>query len=134
MEEGAASVSEALRRYITIDDQIRELKDRIKVLQEEKKGVSETVLTFMRANEVDDFKLDGMTGGTLSRSVRTYKPPIKRNTIRTQLFLHFADQPAKVSEALRAIEGIGEGDDMMSGTTKELLTRKIQKKRTEVII
>jgi hypothetical protein len=134
MEEGAASVSEALRRYITIDDQIRELKDRIKVLQDEKKGVSETVLTFMRANEVDDFKLDGMTGGTLSRSVRTYKPPIKRNTIRTQLFLHFADQPAKVSEALRAIEGIGEGDDMMSGTTKELLTRKIQKKRNEVIV
>ena len=83
----------------------------------------------MRENEVDDFKLEGMSSGSISRSVRTYKPAIKRNTIRTQLLIHFSDQPAKVSEALRAIEGIGEGEDAMSvGIQKEVLARHIPRK------
>jgi hypothetical protein len=66
--------------------------------------------------------------GTLSRSVRTSKPPLKRQQIRTQLLLQFSDQPQRVAEALRAIEGVHEGDDMsIVGTQKELLTRRIPK-------
>jgi hypothetical protein len=132
MEGPSQEVTEALRKWITLDDEARQLAQRIKDIRVERKQLGDTVLSFMRENQVDDFKLDGMSGGTLSRSVRTYKPPIKRNTIRTQLFLHFADQPGKVSEALRAIEGIPEGDDMMSGTTKELLTRHIPRKQTSI--
>jgi len=91
--------------------------------------MSQTVLSYMRENQLDDFKLEGMSSGTLSRTVRTFKPPIKRNTIRTQLLIHFGDQPNKVSEALRAIEGIQEGEDAMSaGTQKELLTRRLPRK------
>jgi hypothetical protein len=42
------------------------------------------------------------------------------------LLLQFADQPQRVAEALRAIEGIQEGDDMSTGgTVKELLTRRL---------
>jgi hypothetical protein len=129
MEEDAAPVKEALKTWLSLDDEIRTLQDRIKAVREEKQRHADTVLKFMRENEVDDFKLEGMTSGSISRSIRTYKPGIKRNTIRTQLLIHFGDQPGKVSEALRAIEGIPEGEDAASvGTQKELLTRHIPRK------
>lgn len=129
MEEDAAPVKEALKTWLSLDDEIRTLQNRIKTIREEKLKHADTVLKFMRENEVDDFKLEGMTEGSISRSVRTYKPGIKRNTIRTQLLIHFGDQPHKVTEALRAIEGIPEGEDAASvGIQKELLTRHIPKK------
>jgi len=109
-----------------LDDEARRIGERLKQIREQKIALGTTVLTYMRDNQLDDFKLEGMASGTISRSVRTYKPGIKRNTIRTQLLLHFGDQPSKVTDALRAIEGIAEGEDAMSvGTTKELLTRKV---------
>lgn len=129
MEEDTAPVKAALKSWIELDDEVRKLQARIKEIREEKQKLGGTVLEFMRENEVDDFKLEGMTSGSISRSVRTYKPAIKRNTIRTQLLIHFADQPTKVSEALRAIEGIGEGEDAMSvGIQKEVLARHIPRK------
>jgi hypothetical protein len=129
MAEDSSAVKEALTRWIRLDDEARTLQQRLKQIRDEKQKFGESVLRFMRENSVDDFKLDGMTGGSISRSVRTTKPPIKRNTIRTQLLLHFSDQPQRVSEALKAIEGIPEGvDDMMSvGTQRELLTRRLPK-------
>jgi hypothetical protein len=129
MEEDTAPVKAALKSWIELDDEVRKLQARIKEIREEKQKLGGTVLEFMRENEVDDFKLEGMSSGSISRSVRTYKPAIKRNTIRTQLLIHFADQPTKVSEALRAIEGIGEGEDAMSvGIQKEVLARHIPRK------
>lgn len=130
MEEDTTSVKEALKSWIAIDDEIRTMQDRIKAMRDEKQKLGEVVLKFMRDNEVDDFKLEGMSSGSISRSVRTYKPGIKRNTIRTQLLIHFGDQPGKVSEALRAIEGIPEGEDAASvGVQKELLTRQLPRKQ-----
>ena len=122
-------VAEALKSWIAMDDEIRSLQERIKSLREEKQKLGNVVLGYMKENEVDDFKIDGMSGGSISRSVRTYKPGIKRNTIRTQLLIHFGDQPGKVTEALRAIEGIPEGEDAASvGIQKELLTRSLPRK------
>jgi hypothetical protein len=127
MSEDTTQVKEALTHWIRIDDEIRELRAKIKKLQDEKIKYGDSVLSFMRDNSVDDFKLEGSSGGSISRSVRTIKPPIKRNTIRTQLLLHFADQPQKVSDALKAIEGLD--DDMSStGIQRELLTRRVPRK------
>lgn len=129
MEENTVPVAEALKSWIAIDDEIRSLQERIKSLREEKQKFGGVVLGYMKENEVDDFKIDGMSGGNICRSVRTYKPGIKRNTIRTQLLIHFGDQPGKVTEALRAIEGIPEGEDAASvGIQKELLTRSLPRK------
>jgi hypothetical protein len=118
-----------LRKWIELDDESRRITERLKEIRVEKATLGGSVLSFMRENELDDFKLEGMSTGTLSRSVRTIKPALKRNTIRTQLLIHFGDQPSKVSEALRAIEGIGEGEDAMSvGIQKEMLTRRLPRK------
>jgi len=126
--EGGGLVN-SLRVWIALDDEARRLGDRLREIREEKAKLGSTVLSYMRENQLDDFKLEGMATGTLSRTVRTFKPPIKRNTIRTQLLIHFGDQPNKVSEALRAIEGIQEGEDSMSvGTQRELLTRRLPRK------
>jgi Arc/MetJ family transcription regulator len=129
-EDGTQStpVKEALKQWITLDDELRALQKRCKDIRTEKQALGDVVLTFMRENDVDDFKLEGSSAGTITRSVRSVKPGIKRNTIRTQLLLHFSDQPQKVSEALRAIEGIPEGEDAASvAVQKELLTRRIKK-------
>ena len=128
-EDSASSqVKETLKQWIALDDELRALQKRSKEIRTEKQTLSETVLAFMRENDVDDFKLEGNSAGTFTRSVRSVKPGIKRNTIRTQLLLHFSDQPQKVSEALRAIEGIPEGEDAASVVVqKELLTRRVPK-------
>ena len=125
-------VKVALRSWIALDDEARKLAARTKEIREEKQKLSGVVLAFMRENDVDDFKLEN-TGGTISRSVRTVKPALKRSTIRTQLLLEFSDQPQRVSQVLRAIEGIPEddptGDDGGSVVVqKELLTRRVPKK------
>lgn len=134
MEEDAANkVREVLKQWIRLDDQERTLKQQIREINQKKKEHSANILSFMRDNSVDTFALEGNGIGNISRSVRTSRPPLKRTAIRTQLLLQFADQPQRVAEALRAIEGITEGDDMsVGGTQRELLVRRVPKVRNVV--
>ena len=134
MEEDTANkVREVLKEWIGLDDQERTLKQQIREINQKKKEHSASILSFMRDNAVDTFTLEGNGLGNISRSVRTSRPPLKRTSIRTQLLLQFADQPQRVAEALRAIEGISEGDDMsVGGTQRELLVRRVPKVRNVV--
>ena len=129
-EDATATVRQTLKDWIALDDEERKLKQQIKEIKEQKTKHSEHILHFMRENSVDNFALEGTGLGNISRSVRTSRPGLKRSQIRTQLLLTFADQPQRVAEALRAIEGIPEGSDDMSvgGTQRELLVRRIPKK------
>ena len=122
-----------MRSWVSLDDESRQLQIRQKAIREEKARLSESILGFMRNNEVDNFTLEGNGLGTISRTMRTSRPPLRREQIRTQLLIQFSDQPQRVAEALRAIEGIPEGDDMsVGGTQRELLSRRIPKTRTTV--
>ena len=126
-------IKAVIRSWVSLDDESRQLQARQKAIREEKTRLSESILGFMRNNEVDNFTLEGNGLGTISRTVRTSRPPLRRDLIRTQLLLQFSDQPQRVAEALRAIEGIPEGDDMsVGGTQRELLSRRIPKTRTTV--
>jgi hypothetical protein len=118
-------IKSVIKTWVSLDDESRKLTLRQKEIRDEKTRLSETILAFMRSNEVDNFTLEGNGLGTISRSMRTSRPPLRRNQIRTQLLLQFSDQPQRVAEALRAIEGI-EGDDMsVGGTQRELLSRRL---------
>jgi hypothetical protein len=129
----AEEIKTVIRSWVSLDDESRQLQARQKAIREEKSRLSESILGFMRNNEVDNFTLEGNGLGTISRTVRTSRPPLRRDLIRTQLLLQFSDQPQRVAEALRAIEGIPEGDDMsVGGTQRELLSRRIPKTRTTV--
>ena len=126
-EEAANKIRETLRQWIALDDRSRQLQAEIKNIRTQKAELSGAVLSFMRDNQIDDIALEGSGVGNIRRSVRTSRPPLRRNYIRTQLLLQFADQPQRVAEALRSIEGIPDGADDMSvgGTQRELLTRHI---------
>ena len=129
----ADEIKTVIRSWVALDDEARTLQTRQKAIREEKTRLSESILGFMRNNEVDNFTLEGNGLGTISRTMRTSRPPLRRQIIRTQLLLQFSDQPQRVAEALRAIEGIPEGDDMsLGGTQRELLSRRIPKTRTTV--
>jgi DnaJ-domain-containing protein 1 len=129
-------VRETLKKWISLDDQERDLRNKIKEIKTQKTTLSNEILEFMRKNEVDNFSLEGNGAGNISRSVRTSRPPLKRAQLRTQLLLHFADQPQKVGEFLRQIEGIPENAENMStgGTQRELLMRRIPREKRVVEI
>jgi hypothetical protein len=132
-EDNASKIRDALKEWIGFDDEERKLKLQIRELNQKKKERSTAILSFMRDNSVDTFTLEGNGVGNISRSVRTSRPPLRRTAIRTQLLLQFADQPQRVAEALRAIEGIQEGDDMsVGGTQRELLVRRVPKVKNVV--
>jgi hypothetical protein len=126
MEDSSATeVKDRLREWIAADDQIRILQGQIRQIRERKVVLGGQILEFMRGQNLDNFVIDG-PGGTIARQQRTVRPPLRRSAIRTQLLLQFADQPQRVAEALRAIEGVQEGDDMSTGgTVRELLTRRL---------
>ena len=131
MEDPTETVRQTLKEWVALDDQERELKKQIKAIHEQKSKKSALILEFMRSNEVDNFSLEGNGVGNISRSVRTSRPAIRRNVLRTQLLLQFADQPQRVAEVLRSIEGIPEGAEDMSvgGTQRELLVRRIPREK-----
>jgi hypothetical protein len=118
-------IRDSLRQWIAADDEIRALQRQIKEIRERKNQHGAVVIEFMKGNNLDNFIIDG-PAGTIARSERTIRPPLKRSTLRQQLLLQFADQPERVAEALRAIEGIQEGDDMsIGGTKRDVLSRRL---------
>lgn len=135
-DNATQKMKESLREWVSLDDQERELRRQIKEIKERKNRNSQDILEFMRDNQVDNFALEGNGLGNISRSVRTSRPPLRRQLIRTQLLLQFADQPQRVAEVLRAIEGIPEGAEDMSvgGTQRELLVRRLPREKKSVPI
>ena len=135
-DDTTQKVRNTLKQWITMDDRIRELQTEIKKIRDEKTKLSGVVLEFMRDNQIDDLALEGSGVGNIRRSVRTSRPLLRRNYIRTQLLLQVADQPQRVAEVLRSIEGIPEGADDMSvgGTQRELLVRHIPRSKTTMSI
>lgn len=130
-EDTTQKIRDTLKEWVVLDDEERELRRQIKEIKEKKNTNSSVILEFMKDNQVDNFALEGNGIGNISRSVRTSRPPLRRQLIRTQLLLQFADQPQRVAEVLRAIEGIPEGADDMSvgGTQRELLVRRLPREK-----
>lgn len=128
-------IRQTIKDWIMEDEEERKLRQQIKEIHKKKIEKSAAILEFMKANEVDNFAIEGNGVGNISRTVRTTRPALKRSQIRTQLLLQFADQPQRVAEALRAIEGIPEGDDMsVGGTQRELLVRHIPRAKKTVVL
>lgn len=127
MEDQAAQVREVLREWIQIDDQIRGLQGQIKQLRDRKNQLGGDVLQFMKGNNLDNFVIEG-GGGTIARQERTIRARPSKQVVRTQIALLLADQPQRMAEVLRTIEGLPEpGQDFDAGsvTVKELLTRRL---------
>lgn len=97
----------------------------MKQIRDRKNQLSADVLAFMRGQNLDNFVIDG-GGGTIARQQRMTRARPSRQVVRTQVALLLADQPQRMAEVLRTIEGIPEpGQDDDSVTTRELLTRRL---------
>lgn len=126
-EDQAAQVRTVLREWIQIDDQIRGLQAQMKQLRERKNQLGADVLQFMKGNNLDNFVIEG-GGGTIARQERTTRARPSKAVVRTQIALLLADQPQRMAEVLRTIEGLpepGQEPDEGSVITKELLTRRL---------
>lgn len=120
-------VRETLRSWIAIDDEIRGLQAQIKALRDRKVQLGGHVMEFMRGQNLDQFVLEG-GGGTIARQQRTTRARPNRQVVRTQIALLLSDQPQRMAEVLRTIEGLpepGQEPDAGSVTTRELLTRRL---------
>jgi hypothetical protein len=125
-------IRETLKNWIGFDDEERRLRGEIKKLNEQKVRLSKKILEFMRTNEVDKFALEGTGAGTLTRSVRTTKPPVKRANIRKQLFVYFADQPDRVTNFLREMDGVQEnGGPSPEVKQREILSRTVPRDKKD---
>ena len=123
----ADEVRETLRQWISTDDEIRALQAQIKTLRERKNQLSGNVLAFMRGNNLDNFVIEG-GAGTIARQQRTTRVRPNKSVVRTQIALLLADQPERMAEVLRTMEGLpapGEEPDAGSVVTRELLTRRL---------
>jgi hypothetical protein len=84
-------------------------------------------MEFMRGQNLDQFVLDG-GGGTIARQQRTTRARPNKAVVRTQIAMLLADDPQRMAEVLRTMEGLpapGEDPDAGSVTTRELLTRRL---------
>jgi len=120
-------VRETLRQWIAADDEIRALQAQIKVIRDRKNQYGAQVTEFMRGQNLDQFVLEG-GGGTIARQQRTVRTRPSKQVVRTQIAILLADDPQRMTEVLRTIEGlppVGQEPDADSVITRELLTRRM---------
>jgi uncharacterized protein (DUF1786 family) len=123
----AEEIRTVLREWIGIDDEIRALQTQVKTLRDRKTHLGQQVTQFMREQNLDQFVVEG-GGGTIARQQRTLRARPSKQVVRTQIALLLADDPQRMAEVLRTIEGLpapGQEPDAESVTTRELLTRRL---------
>ena len=121
------AVREVLRSWIALDDEARVLQAQLKELRSRKLALSQQVMEFMRGQNLDQFVLEG-GGGTIARQQRTVRARPSKQVVRTQIAILLADDPQRMTEVLRTMEGLpppGQEPDTESVTTRELLTRRL---------
>jgi hypothetical protein len=120
-------VREVLRQWIGVDDEMRALQAQMKALRERKTQLGVQVTEYMRGQNLDQFVLEG-GGGTIARQQRTVRARPNKQVVRTQLAILLADDPPRMAEVLRTIEGLpapGQEPDAGTVVTRELLTRRL---------
>ena len=123
----ADEIRDVLRQWIGIDDEIRGLLAQVKTLRDRKTQLGTQVTEFMRDQNLDQFVVEG-GGGTIARQQRTVRARPNKQVVRTQIALLLADDPQRMAEVLRTIEGLpapGQEPDADSVTVRELLTRRL---------
>ena len=123
----ADEIRDVLRQWIGVDDEMRALQAQMKTLRDRKTQLGAQVTEFMRNQNLDQFVVEG-GGGTIARQQRTTRTRPSKPVVRTQLALLLADDPQRMAEVLRTIEGLpapGEEPDAGSVVTRELLTRRL---------
>lgn len=72
----------SVKKYLEIDNKIRELRDHLKKLTKDKKSNEEFVLNYLKSIETDIIDVDD---GKLRRNISKTQSPLKKETIQKTL-------------------------------------------------
>ena len=107
-----------IRDWIKIDNEISKLRAEIKERNNNKKNITESLVSVMKKNEIDCFDIND---GSLVYKKTVTKKPINSKTLVIALQNYYQNQPDKVEEITKYVmENRGE-------QTKETIKRKINK-------
>jgi hypothetical protein len=107
-----------IRNWIQIDNDIASLQKQAKVLREEKKNLTSSLVDVMKSNEIDCFDIKD---GKLMYAKSKYKKPINKKTLNEALQNYFKNDTELAKDL---------GEHIMNSreeSIKETIKRKIEK-------
>jgi hypothetical protein len=107
-----------IRDWIAMDNEIRELNKELRLRKSKQKKISETLLTTMKENQIDEFDI---TGGKIMYNKTTSKKPITKKNLIGILSKYYKGD---ISQAIEMNSFIMNNRDEV---TKETISRKIDK-------
>jgi hypothetical protein len=107
-----------IRDWISMDNEIRELNKELRLRKSKQKKISESLLTTMKENQIDEFDI---TGGKIMYNKTTSKKPITKKNLMGILSKYYKGD---ISQAIEMNSFIMNNRDEV---TKETISRKIDK-------
>lgn len=107
-----------IREWIAMDNEIRELNKELRLRKSKQKKISETLLTTMKENQIDEFDI---TGGKIMYNKTTVKKPLSKKNLMGILSKYYKGD---ISQAIEMNSFIMNNRDEV---TKETISRKIEK-------
>ena len=107
-----------IKDWIQIDNDILELKNKIKLQNNKKKLLSQNLLTIMKTNKIDCFDING---GSLVYKQNKVKKPINGKTLLAALKSYYKDESHTAENITKHIL------DNREEQIKETIKRKIDK-------
>lgn len=90
----------SIKDWIIVDNEIKNLQIKLKILRQEKKDITSGLVNVMRSNEIDCFDIKD---GKLLYSKSTVKKPISKNYLEKTLALYFENDDDKGSQLCKFI-------------------------------
>ena len=85
----------SIRDWIQVDNEMRSIQDRLKILRKSKKNITDNLVKVMKTNEIDCFDIND---GKLIYSKTKVKKPINKEYLTKTLALYFENNDEKVDQ------------------------------------
>lgn len=90
-----------VKRWVLLDDKIKQANDAIKALKKEKETIAEKMITYIKTNGIEDQQIN-ITGGVIKLATSSSVVPMSREYIESRLAQYFKS----ASKAKEAVEFI----------------------------
>jgi len=107
-----------IKEWISCDNKIKQCQKTAKELREEKKSLTETLVTVMKSNEIDCFDIND---GKLVYTQNKVKTPLSKKHLMSALMNYYKDDPKSAEEVSNFIM------ESREEKVKESIRRKINK-------
>lgn len=85
----------SIRDWIQVDNEMRTIQDRLKLLRKNKKTITDNLVNVMKSNEIDCFDIND---GKLIYSKTKVKKPINKEYLNKTLALYFENNDEKADQ------------------------------------